>query len=275
MKINETVLEMHFHHAILELFRNTLGLGNGAFNFYKYSPQRECFVGFDQAFVKTDLSPDQLFQELKNSAINNGYNLSNFFVGLFLQYKVVKEMVKRSRVTPPQITANPHYRISLDTKKNIRTGVSQHELLFKLNRNIGAFVYYACPFVFDRSDLYSRNVDLSKLRLADLSSCPSIYSDNDSHFVYYSDETDPPIWCSEPVEGEALSPEKMVNNIAEHITREGTLENQLSLLDELDSPFTIKEVKGPEKEMRLYELVYESLTILRYSDNKTEKGDGV
>ncbi len=269
MKINETVLEMHFHHEILKLFRTRLGLGKGAFNFYKYSPQRECFVGFDQAFVKTDLSPEQLFRELKSSAINNGYNLSNFFIGLFLQYKVVKEMQRRSRVTPSQISTNPHYRVSLDTKRNINTGVSQHELLFNLNRNIGAFVYYACPFIFDHSDLYSANADLSKLRLADLSSCPSIYSDNDSHFIYYSDETAHPIWCSDPTQGNALKPEEMVENIRENILSKATLENQLKLLDKLKAPFAIKELKGQKKDIKLYELVYESLTILRYSENNT------
>ena len=265
MKINEAVLEMHFHHSILELFRNTLGLGKGAFNFYKYSPQRECFVGFDQAFVKTDLSPDNLFQELKNSAINNGYNLSNFFIGLFMQYKVVKEMAKRSRVTPPQIITNPHFRISLDTKKNIRTGVSQHELLFNLNnQNDGAFVYYACPFVFDYSELYVKNADLSKLRLADLASCPSIYSDNDSHFVYYRDELSPPIWCSESVEGIAITPKEMVEKVGNYIRKEENLQKQIALLDELNSPFMLKEIK--DKEIKLYELIYESLTILQYSE---------
>ena len=267
IKINETVLEMHFHHSILELFRNTLGLGNGTFNFYKYSPQRECFVGFDQAFVKTDLSPDELFRELRNSAINNRYSLSNFFIGLFLQYKVVKEMVRRSRVTPPQIRNSPYYRVSLDTKKNINTGVSQHELLFNLNRNSGTFVFYACPFVFDYSDLYSRNVDLSKLRLADLSACPSIYSDNDSHFIFYRDEIAPPIWCSESVEGIALSPKEMVTDIGKDLSSEGIVEKQLKLLDELDSPYTIKKEKGTKKEIKLYELLYKSLTIMRYREN--------
>lgn len=31
--INETVLEMHFHRPLLDLFRTTLGLGPGAFKF--------------------------------------------------------------------------------------------------------------------------------------------------------------------------------------------------------------------------------------------------
>jgi len=58
----------------------------------------------------------------------------------------------------------------------------------------------------------------------------------------------------------------MVNDIAEYITESNNLEKQLKLLDELNSTFMIKEVKGSEKEIKLYELVYESLTILRYSE---------
>jgi len=73
MSINETVLEMHFHNALLNLMRTTLGLGTGRFNFFKYSPQRECFVGFDQAFVKTDLSEEELFTQLRTDAMQNGY----------------------------------------------------------------------------------------------------------------------------------------------------------------------------------------------------------
>ena len=104
MSINETVLEMHFHRPLMELFSSTLGLGTGAFNFYKYSPQRECFVGFDQAFVRSDLSDNIMFERLKDSAINTGYSLSSTFIGLFLQYKVVKQMQRRPRYTPAMIT---------------------------------------------------------------------------------------------------------------------------------------------------------------------------
>lgn len=43
----------------MELIRETVGLGaDGHMNFYKWSPQKECFVGFDQAYVKTQLSDD-------------------------------------------------------------------------------------------------------------------------------------------------------------------------------------------------------------------------
>jgi hypothetical protein len=57
MRINETVLEMHYHAEVINLIKKTLGLGpKGDFNFYKYSPQREKFIGFDQAFVMSQAS---------------------------------------------------------------------------------------------------------------------------------------------------------------------------------------------------------------------------
>jgi len=219
--MNETVLEMHFHNAILESIRSNLGLGTGRFNFYKYSPQKECFVGFDQAYVKTDLSENELFEQLKNDATNNGYNLANFFVGLFLQYKVVRHMKKRTRTTPQTITA-PYLRVSIDSHRNERTGFSQHELLYNLNQNNGAFVYYACPMIFEREELYKQPADLSMLRLADITSCPSAYPDNETHFIFFNDTNSNPVWCSDPIEGVALSPfelSRKVTVLPTHIAR--------------------------------------------------------
>lgn len=261
MSINETVLEMHFHKTIMDVFRNTLGLGSGSFNFYKYSPQRECFVGFDQAFVQTDLSGEELFEVLKSSAQTSGYRLSSFFVGFFMQFKVVKLMQNRSRHTPRTITNRPYCRVSLDTQKNIKTGFSQHELLFNLNRNHGAFVYYACPMMFDHVELYN-NPDLNLLRLVDISSCPSIYSDNESHFIYFNDIGSVPVWRSEPVEGKTISPTQMVEKIGESI-KVGTLyQAQLNLLDALARP---PEGEREQDGVKLLDLVHDSLTILQFS----------
>jgi hypothetical protein len=125
----------------MDLFRECIGLGtNGGINFYKYSPQRECFIGFDQAYVKSELGEKEFFDILKDSAENRDYELKEVFVGYFLQFKVVKQMQKRMKYTPAIITNSPHYRVSLDTKKNINTGQSQHELLYNLNKNAGAMV---------------------------------------------------------------------------------------------------------------------------------------
>jgi hypothetical protein len=217
--ITETVLEMHYHRPLMELFRSVLGVGNaGAISFYKYSQQRECFVGFDQAYAKTELSEREFFNLLRNAAANSGYKLSDKFVGYFLQFKVVKEMQMRKKYTPASISRRPHYRSSLDTKKNINTGLSQHELLFNLSRkNSGAMVYYACPMLFDRSNLYDVDVDLDELRLVELASCPSSFADNDSHFIYFNDRQATPLWCSEPVEGTALSPEQFADRLVQRV----------------------------------------------------------
>lgn len=267
MSISETVLEMHFHQSLIDEFRKSLGLGKGKFNFYKYSPQRECFIGFDQAFVKTDLSEKELFKKLKDSSQNKGYSLSNFFVGLFLQFKVVKEMQKRSRVTPTHITTKPHFRAKLDTKKNINTGFSQHELLYNLNKNNGAFVYYACPMVFERTELYNAKPDLKKLRLADIATCPSDYSDNDSHFIYFSDSTAKPIWCSEPVEGIALTPEEAVIKIQEKITSDGFKETQINLFEKLMSSYELESNNVDSKKVKLLEILHESFVIISYEED--------
>lgn len=266
MSINETVLEMHFHSALLDVFRTTLGLGPGAFNFYKYSPQRECFVGFDQAFVQTDLSEEALFQRLRLSAMTAGYQLSNFFVGYFLQYKVVKIMQKRMRHTPRVITNKPHQRVALDTTKNIKTGFSQHELLYNLNKNLGAFVYYACPMIFDRMELYKKKPDLNLLRLADVNSCPSDYSDNEKHFIYFNDENSVPVWCSEPIEGKAISPDGFVSLIKESVVREDYFQRQIELLEYLRSPL---ETNAIQETVRPLDLLHDSFAIIEYrSDEK-------
>lgn len=268
MGINETVLEMHFHKPLLDLFQVTLGLGKGKFNFYKYSTQKECFVGFDQAFVQTDLTEDELFTKLKKSAIDDGYNLSNFFVGYFLQFKVVKILQRHSRHTPSQVRFYPHYRVSIDTKKNINTGLSQHELLYNLSRNNNAMVYYACPMIFDRSELYNQNIDLDLLRLADLNDCPSMYSDNESHFIYYEDIEAEPVWCSEPVEGNAITPQHMFKRISENISKEEFYESQLELLNKLKYK---SELNSQGEKEGILKLVQDSLTIIHYTADKEDK----
>src|SRR6266705_625173 len=211
MGITETVLEMHFHRPIMDLIRDTFGVGpTGQMNFYKWSPQKECFVGFDQAYVKTQLTDDEFFNLLKTSAASSSYKLDDLLFGYFLQFKVVRIGQKRGIYTPPQIAKFPHYLAELSTTKNKRTGVSQHELLYRLSKNKSAFVYYACPMMFDKTDLYEIDVSLDKLRLVDLGTCQDIYDDNDNHYIYFDDPTSVPIWKSEPHIGRAINPKDFV-----------------------------------------------------------------
>ncbi|PYS20796.1 MAG: hypothetical protein DMF72_19720 [Acidobacteria bacterium] len=103
----------------MDLIRETFGVEpTGQMNFYKWSPQKECFVGFDQAYVKTNLTDDQFFDMLKTSAASTSYKLDDLLFGYFLQFKVVQVKGNRSIYTPPAVTNSPHYRSKLDTKKN-------------------------------------------------------------------------------------------------------------------------------------------------------------
>ena len=269
MAINETVLEMHYHRPLMDLFRTTFGVGpGGQMNFFKYSPQKECFVGFDQAYVMTDLGVDDFFDILRRSAMSNNYRLREVFVGYFLQFKVVKEMQQSTRYTPPQVVNRPHYRAGLNTKKNVNTGLSQHELLFNLSRNQGAMVYYACPMLFEHSELYEVNVDLDKLRLADLQSCPGSYSDNDNHYIFFNDVNDVPIWRSEPTTGEALSPLAFALLLQERVMALQPVESMKALLDILTNVEAIglseQALYFEGKQRRdILELTHDSLTIIR------------
>lgn len=186
--MNETVLDMHYHKPLMDLLRSVFGLGVGGLHFYKYSQQRESFIGFDQAYAKTDLSEQDFFRMLREAATSANYTLADKFLAYFLQFKVVKEMQNLTRSTPASIRNRPHYRVGLYTTRTINVGLSQHELLYRLSTNQGAMVYYACPMLFDRASLYDVEVDLDELRLADLTSCPSSYPDNETHFIYWNDK---------------------------------------------------------------------------------------
>ena len=273
MSIGETVLEMHYHKPLLELFRATYGLApTGSINFYKYSPKREVFVGFDQAFAMTEMTDEQFFQSMKSSAMGHKYKLKTKFLAYFLQFKVVKEYTNRQKTTPSAITNKPHLRTSVETNKNEKTGFSQHELLFNLNNNEGAFVYYACPMIFERISLYDQNVDLDLLRLVDMHSCPSQFADNSKHYIYFNDTIAGPIWCSsDPVPGIAITPKQFMERCAESL-REASPEASLSKLEVL-----LKGIRSlvPEAEQQRidstesqngFSMVADALTIIRIDE---------
>ena len=263
---------MHFHRPLMDLFRRERGLGiNTGINFYKYSPQKEAFIGFDQAYAMSEQSDQEFYQELRDAAINHGYRLRAKYIAYFLQFKMVSRLMRRHAKTPPQITANPHFRSSLATTKNERSGFSQHELLFDLNRNENALVYYACPMIFDKADLYATTVDLGLLRLADLSSCPSMYSDNEKHYIYFENPDSDPIWCSDPIVGSALAPVDLVELILAQlrsVSCEESASQVLKILEYVSAYGSIREGMGmsfSEKDAGLRS-VADALTILRLRD---------
>lgn len=275
MSITETVLEMHYHRPLMDLFRQTSGLGPGKFNFFKYSPQREAFLGFDQAFAMTELTDEQFFEQLKASAMTSGYRLASRFAAFFLQFKVVTELQRRQKKTPTQITSRPHYRSSLDTTKNDTTGFSQHELLYNLSKNDGAMVCYACPMIFDKAGLYEVNVDLDALRLADLTSCPSDFTDNSKHYIYFDQKQSQPIWCSEPVEGRALTAGQFAERVIGHlrgVSPAESVQQVATLLSRLKERGGTTEMLPGNAEQLSNGLsaVADSLTIVRFDEELHE-----
>jgi hypothetical protein len=277
MTLNETVFEMHFHRPLIDLFRRECGLGvNTAINFYKYSPQKEVFIGFDQAYAMSEQSDQEFYQELSDAAINRGYRLRTTYIAYFLQFKVVSRLMRRQGKTPPQIATNPHFRSSLDTTRNERSGSSQHELLFDLNKNENAFVYYACPMIFDKADLYATTVDLGLLRLVDLSSCPSSYSDNEKHYIYFGNPDSVPIWCSDPVVGSALAPVDFVELMLAQLrvaSQQESASQVLKILEHVRAYGSDREgMKNSSSEKHAgLSRVADTLTILRLQDQYSDE----
>ena len=247
LAINEATLEMHFHVALMDLFRSTYGLGpTGSIEFFKYSPQLERFVGFDQAYVRTELSEDELYRELREAAMNTGYVLSRRLYGYFLQFKVVNQMQRRSRGIPSGFSA-PYLRVALSTNRKRTNHPSQHELLYGLAQNSGSMVYYACPMVFDRTDLYRPEPDLDHLVLADVASCPSSFDDNEHHTLCFQEEASPPTWCSDPAEGERWTPVQFIEQLVENVKSDEKIRgNSKVMLSFLESSEFVDDWKGWE-----------------------------
>jgi len=69
--------------------------------------------------------------------------------------------------------------------------------------------------VFDKLDLYVDEPDLRLLRLVDVQSSNSDFSDNKPHHIFFKDKTSQPVWCSDPTDGTAISVEQFIGRVRE------------------------------------------------------------
>jgi len=199
--IPESLLEAHYHKPMVELFSQVFKAE--IVQIFKPTPQKEVWVGFDKAFVSTKLSMEELYRELKQAIQSNTPDVIHFFFGLFLQFKPVRKITRKSRHFPRDYRI-PYYRSELSLNPNRITGLSQHETLVKLNNIDYANVAYACPMIFDQKDL--RNPTLDGLRIVDISTAPQGWLTNEAHFITFQDEAGTNTkWCSEPINGKTLS----------------------------------------------------------------------
>jgi hypothetical protein len=201
--VSEALLEMVFHYPILEAFRNQFGAN--VLRILKPTPNREAYLGFDQGWILTDYETVDFERELRAAVARAGTQMARFYVGYFLQFKVVHRLVKRSHLTPDGFTA-PYLRSELDLEPNATTGLSQHETLRRLAAVAGADVNYACGMVFDARRVWDLpNLDL--LRLVSLKGAPSTWAADERHFLAFQDEASDAVWCSTPTPTTTRKPE--------------------------------------------------------------------
>ena len=179
--ITESLIEMHFHRALVDFFTRTYGVR--FLKLIKPSSRGEKWIGFDQGWVHSEIEDDKLINEIKNAISHQQNKIKKFYLGYFLQFKRVHALFRKSKHKPDNYNL-PYFRSELSLKADPYTGLSQHETLLLLSNVKNASVHYACAMLFDIDDIYD-TVDLRKLRMVPLKSAPTGWSTNSRHFITF------------------------------------------------------------------------------------------
>src|SRR5258705_6436253 len=94
----ESLLEMHFHSALIQHYAKKFGAK--FLRLYKPVPQKEAWLGFDQGWTRSNLTEEELFEALKGVIKASATSMPKFFLGEFLQFKVVDTLTRGSHKTP-------------------------------------------------------------------------------------------------------------------------------------------------------------------------------
>jgi len=192
LEVTETLLEMHYHRAFVELFEEVFGAK--FLRLLKPSTRTEGWVGFDQGWVRTRVPNQQLMRELRAYA-EGTLPKPSVVLGYFMQFKVVHQKKRRSITDPPNLSP-PYFRSELSLDASKITGISQHETLLRISKLPGADVSYCCPFLFHVDDIYE-DPDLDEVKVVDVNTAPPGWATGGEHYIVFRDDTDaPPIWCS-------------------------------------------------------------------------------
>lgn len=205
--VSEAFLEMHFARALADLFSSMYGAR--FLRLWKPSQNGETYVGFDQGWVRHSGSADAFETAIRSAVATKAPRVATFYVGYFMQFKRVQQMQRSTKFTAPTITGE-HLRVEVDLEPSPTTGISQHDTLLRLAGIRGADVSYACGMIFDAAVIYDKP-DLAKLRIVPIDAAVvqarAQWNPGERHFIEFQDEDSEPVWCSEPVEGRALSAE--------------------------------------------------------------------
>lgn len=195
--INEALLEMYYFAALRDYFIARFGATN--LRLLKPSTSKEVWVGFDQGWAVSELSEDDLFDDLRASAQNDSLRAPRLYIGYFLQFKLVKKRERRSRNTPSSIFTE-YLQIDLDLAPSKTTGLSQHRTLRQLSRAPNVRAAYALPLIFSLDEVY-KPADLSSLWCVPIEQAPNGWSDGEEHRLVAQEAKDPILWCSDPIRG--------------------------------------------------------------------------
>jgi len=194
----EALLEILYFPAFRALLEDHFG--RTVLRILKPSQREEAYLGFDQGFVKTEISGADVRKQLAAAISSPEAPAPSLYVGYFLQYKCVEKMVRRSKLMPQSFQV-PYYRFELSLKPNKVTGISQHDTLLRLHAVKGTDVSYVCPMIFSEDDLW-RDASLDDVRVVSLEAASQSWASTDRHHVLFRGPNDPnPLWCSEPIRG--------------------------------------------------------------------------
>lgn len=195
--VSEALLEMHYHRALVELFKEIHGASY--LHMIKPTPQREKYLGFDQAWMPLEFDENDVIDLLDDPG---ELDRELIFLGYILQFKRPKVLVRSSSRKPPHYHT-PYVRFELDLGSKSDTRLSQHELLVCLSRFCHAHVSYVCPMLFDKLDVFSEP-DIQDLRFVEVSSAP-LFNRGETHCITFQSDSDYlPYWMSEPRRSESF-----------------------------------------------------------------------
>jgi hypothetical protein len=203
---------MYFFRPLMDLVRSLLG--SRACTYFKPSQQREAFLGFDQGWAVTaPIKRDEFHKRLQAAIASGSSSVGGFYLGFFLQFKIVIAMKRKSTYAPNTFVA-PYFRSELDLEPNDQTQLSQHETLVRLQSIAGSKVSYACAMLFDESEVIE-TADLAKLRIVPISTAPTGWKPDQRHFIAFQTMLAVPQWCSQAVPGDSLTPEQWARQIVQ------------------------------------------------------------
>lgn len=235
----ECLLEMNYFRLLLEEYRQIMN--NPNIVVFKPTAVQEKWYGFDQSFISTTNSNPQIADDIKGFIHYDKKISKPIYQAVFLQFKVVDRMQRRSIRMPPSFQT-PYYRSELYLDRNKDTGLSQHETLLRISRLENGETHYVCPMIFSIEDV-RRTPATTDLQFVDIRTAPSGWVTTEKHAICFQTPQSAPIWCSEPIPGESLTWRQVVERLTDLSEDE-----VFSLIDEVKS---IKQSSGDYSKLML------------------------